>query len=243
MTDVPAQPVPSERRSRWRRRHSVDPEQTIPGLAELRDAVSSLLTAPKRAADWIAGLNVAVANVPDGLANGALVGVNPVYGLYATMLGPIVGGLLSSTQLMIVTTTAAASLTASQALGIEPPEERASALFLMVFLSGLIQLGLGVAGLGRLTHFVSYSVTTGFLTGVAVLLVLSQLPTLAGVDAEGPNRVAQTLDLLGRLDEAQLDALGAGLVALVLANYLPRTRLKGAGRLIAIALPSLAVVL
>jgi len=242
MTDVPAQPVPPERRSRWRRRHSVDPEQTIPGLAELRDAVSSLLTAPKRAADWIAGLNVAVANVPDGLANGALVGVNPVYGLYATMLGPIVGGLLSSTQLMIVTTTAAASLTASQALLVESPEERASALFLMVFLAGLIQLGLGLAGLGRLTRFVSYSVTTGFLTGVAVLLVLSQLPTLTGVDAEGGNRVTQTFDLLLRLDEIHVDALAAGLAAMILAVVLPRTRLKGAGRLIAILIPSLVVV-
>lgn len=237
---------PRRHRRAWPRagrRHSVDPEQIIPGLGELRDALTKLIAPRKRGADVVAGLNVAIANVPDGLANGALVGVNPVYGLYATMLGPFVGGLLSSTRLMIVTTTAAASLTASQALGTESPEERASALFLMVFLSGLIQLGLGFAGLGRVTHFVSYSVTTGFLTGVAVLLVLSQLPTLAGVDAEGPNRVAQTLDLLGRLDEAQLDALGAGLLALVLAKYLPRTRLKGTGRLIAIALPSLGVVL
>src|SRR5690606_17397637 len=129
-----------------------------------------------------------------------------------------------------------------QALLVESPEERASALFLMVFLAGLIQLGLGLAGLGRLTRFVSYSVTTGFLTGVAVLLVLSQLPTLTGVDAEGGNRVTQTFDLLLRLDETHVDALAAGMAAMILAVVLPRTRLKGAGRLIAILIPSLVVV-
>ena len=47
--------------------------------------------------DALAGLSLAVANVPDGMANGVLVGVNPLYGLYATMMGPFVGGLLSST--------------------------------------------------------------------------------------------------------------------------------------------------
>src|SRR5690606_14184657 len=60
---------------------------------------------------------------------------------------------------------------------------------------------------------------------------------------EGSNRVLHTLDLLGRLDEAQVDALSAGILALVLANYLRHTRLKGAGRLLPIALPSPAVVL
>src|SRR3712207_2117259 len=117
---------------------------------------------PKR--DGVAGLSVAIGNVPDGLANGLLVGVNPVFGLYATMVGPLVGGLLSSTQLMVVTTTAAASLTAGQALAGLPGQTRESALFIMVVLVGLIQVAAGLLGLGRLTRFVSYSVTTGFLT-------------------------------------------------------------------------------
>jgi len=46
--------------------------------------------------DGLAGLSSAISNVPDGMANSVLVGVNPVYGLYATMMGPAVGGLFSS---------------------------------------------------------------------------------------------------------------------------------------------------
>src|SRR5690349_5794415 len=64
----------------------------------------------------IAGLNSAIASVPDGLASGVLAGVNPVYGLYACMAGPIAGGILSSTQLMVVATTSATALGAGEAL-------------------------------------------------------------------------------------------------------------------------------
>src|SRR3954469_1707003 len=98
------------------------PEIQQPGLSQLREAVANYLQRrlPGRATlrqDVLAGLSLAISNVPDGMANGVLVGVNPVYGLYATMLGPGVGGIFSSTQLMMISTTAAASLSASQALG------------------------------------------------------------------------------------------------------------------------------
>src|SRR6185312_4814777 len=82
-----------------------------PGLAELRDAVANRRWWPKLPGfaalrrDGLAGLSSAISNVPDGMANGVLVGVNPVCGLYATIMGPAVGGLFSSTQLMMITTT------------------------------------------------------------------------------------------------------------------------------------------
>lgn len=219
-----------------------------PGLDALREAVAKyaargLPGRPEPRQDGIAGLNVAVANVPDGLANGILLGVNPVFGLYATMVGPLVGGLVSSTQRMVVTTTAAASLTASQALTTIPAEAREPALFVLVVLVGIIQVAFGLLGFGRLTRFVSYSVTTGFLTGVAVLLVLSQLPTVTGTEAEGSNRVSQTLGLLANLREVHPWSLGLAALALALAVLLPRTPLGSAGRLAAIVVPSLLLAL
>jgi sulfate permease, SulP family len=224
------------------------PQSGQPGLDALRAAVARYAARavpgrPDPKADGVAGLNVAIGNVPDGLANGLLVGVNPVFGLYATMVGPLVGGLLSSTRLMVVTTTAAASLTAGQALAGLTGEARERALFILVVLVGVIQVAAGLLGLGRLTRFVSYSVTTGFLTGVAALLVLSQLPTITGVEAEGSNRVVQTVDLLTRVGEiAPWTPVLAGL-ALALAVVLPRTPVGNAGRLVAVVLPSVLVVL
>jgi SulP family sulfate permease len=221
-----------------------EPDSGQPGLDRLRDPVAhyaarAIPGRPDPRRDGVAGLSVAIGSVPDGLANGVLVGVNPVYGLYATMVGPLVGGLLSSTQLMVVTTMAAASLTAGQALAGLSGEARERALFLMVVLVGIIQLLAGLLGLGRLTRFVSYSVTTGFLTGVAVLLVLSQLPTVAGVEVEGGNRVTQPIHLLEQARGVHPWSLALGALALALAIVLPRSPLGSAGRLVAIVAPSL----
>ena len=219
-----------------------------PGLGELRDAVANHLRdkLPSGASlrrDGLAGLSSAISNVPDGMANGVLVGVNPLYGLYATMLGPGVGGLFSSTQLMIITTTAAASLSTSQALGGLEGEARANTLFLMVVLIGAFQVLFGVLRLGKLIRFVSYSVTTGFLTGVSVLLILNQLPVITGYATEGSNRITQTIDLLRNLGQINLLSLALALLTLALAILLPRTPLSTFGRLVAIVIPSVLVAL
>ena len=225
-----------------------EPRSGQPGLDALRATVARYAARavpgrPDPRADGVAGLNVAIGNVPDGLANGLLVGVNPVFGLYAAMFGPLAGGLLSSTRLMVVTTTAAASLTAGQALSGVPGQSREGALFTMVVLAGVIQAAAGFLGLGRLTRFVSYSVTTGFLTGVAAQLVLSQLPTVTGVEAEGGNRVVETIDLLLRAEEIGFWPPVLAALALTLAVLLPRTPVGNAGRLLAVVVPSLHLVL
>ena len=71
-------------------------------------------------ADLLAGLPGAISSVPDGMAAAVLVGVNPVQGLYASFAGPIAGGLTSSTRLMVITTTSAASRAAGSALRSVP---------------------------------------------------------------------------------------------------------------------------
>src|SRR3712207_2135767 len=147
-------------------------EVNQPGLGELRDTVANhrwpkLPGWASLRRDGLAGLSSAISNVPDGMANGVLVGVNPVYGLYATMAGPAAGGLFSSTQLMMITTTAAASLSASEALGGLEGEARAAALAVMVILVGVFQIVFGFLKFGKLIRFVSFSVTMGFLSGVS----------------------------------------------------------------------------
>jgi SulP family sulfate permease len=219
-----------------------------PGLRELREAVATRFRRglPPRASvvqDGIAGVSVAVANVPDGMANGILVGVSPIHGLYATMLGPLVGGIFSSSQLMVITTTAAASLTASQSLASLPAETRPRALFALAALAGVFLTLSGLLGVARLTRFVSYSVLTGFLAGISVLLVLSQLPTVTGYAAHGGNKVAQTVDLAAHPGSIDPATLVVAAVTLVLALLLPRTRLGPLGRLVAIAVPSALVAL
>jgi sulfate permease, SulP family len=225
----------------------LEPEVNQPGLSPLREAVLAwrqrLPSGRTVRRDGVAGLSLAAANVPDGMASAILVGVNPLYGLYATMVGPVVGGLLSSTQLMVVTTTAAASLTTGQALGELAGEARDSALFLMVVLIGAFQILFGVLGFGRLTRFVSYSVMTGFLMGVGALIILSQLPNAMGYAAQGANTTLRFFDLVFHLNEVDFASLGVGLLTLALAVALPRTRLGNFGILVSITVSSALVAL
>jgi SulP family sulfate permease len=175
------------------------------------------------------------------MANGALLGVSPIYGLYGTMIGPVVGGALSSTQLMMTTTMAAASLSASQALGNLQGEARTDGLFAMVILIGVFQLLAGLLRLGHLVRFVSYSVTTGFLSGVSVLLILNQLPIVTGRDA--PGGVDGAIRLLLEIETIHPPSLAVAALTLMLALVLPHTRISKLGRLSAIVLPSLIVLL
>ena len=72
-------------------------------------------------ADVIAGLPGAISSVPNGMASAALIGVNPIHGLYASFAGPVAGGFATSSQLMVITTTTAGALAAGSALeGVDP---------------------------------------------------------------------------------------------------------------------------
>lgn len=221
-------------------------ETDQPGLDAVRNAVHNRIWSrlPRGAAlrqDAIAGLSSAISNVPDGMANGALLGVSPVHGLYGSMVGPAVGGVFSSTQLMMITTMAAASLSAAQALGDLGGQARLDGLFAMVILIGAFQLIAGIFKLGRLLRFVSYSVTTGFLLGVSVLLILNQLPDVTGRDA--PGGVAGAVELLFQLEAIHMPSLVLAVITLVLALALPYTPVQKLGRLIAVVFPSLIVLL
>lgn len=209
-------------------------------MQRMRGAMPTPATARR---EIVTGLSTAVGGVPDGMAGGVLAGVNPIYGLYAAMVGPLVGALFASTQLLRVTSTSASALAAGAAISFYAPDERAAALFLLVVIVGLLQIVAGALRLGRFTNFVSHSVMVGFLSGIALLIVLGQLPTFAGYAAVGRNKIAETFDLLANLGQIDLRSLSAGVLALALAIGLPRTRAGPFAALIALAIPSALVAL
>ncbi|MEO8285311.1 MAG: SulP family inorganic anion transporter [Chloroflexota bacterium] len=193
--------------------------------------------------DLIAGLISAVVSVPDGLASAALATVNPVYGLYTSIAAPIGGSLVQSAQLMQIATTSASALAAAQAIGSYPEAERDQALFLLVALTGLFLALFGLLRLGRLIRFVSYAVMTGFLIGVAVVLVLDQLAPLVGFSPRGGNEVVQFFDLLAHAGQFNVQTTIMGVLALVLVFGLKRTPLATLSSLFALVVPSLLVAL
>jgi len=191
----------------------------------------------------VAGLPGAISSVPDGMAASVLAGVSPIHGLYASIAGPLVGGMTASTCLMVIATTSAAALAAGSTLSGIPEGDRAGALALLTLLAGIFMVAAGLARLGRLTRFVANSVMVGFLTGIAVNIVLGQIPDLTGVDAEGSISLTKALYVLLHPSEIQVATLIAGLTALgiiALGSILKRDALAA---LAALAIPSLVVAL
>src|SRR5215468_994260 len=126
--------------------------------------------------DLLAGVTNAVVYLPQGIGYALLSGVNPIYGLYTGVLPPILGGLVSGSVLFQITATNELAVPTGRVLaGLSHPEATTH-LFTLTFLVGVLALLAGVLRLGGLVRFISNSVMTGFVTGIMVLLILSQLP-------------------------------------------------------------------
>ena len=192
--------------------------------------------------DLIAGLTTAIADMPDAMASAVLAGTNPVYGLYAIMVGKPVGALLTSSQFITLGVTSAMALTAGSALAGLSGEEHAQALFTLTLLVGLFQVIAGLLKMGRLMRYVSNAVMIGFLTGVSLLVVLSQLGDFTGFSSEYSNKVAQSFDLLLHPRGIAPQTLAVGLLTVVMVLVLNRTRLSNFSMLIALVLTSGAVI-
>jgi SulP family sulfate permease len=160
--------------------------------------------------DVVAGLTTGIANIPDAMASAILAGVNPVFGLYALMVGTPVGALLTSSNFMLICTTSAMALTAGSALADFSGPAQDQALFTLTLLVGLFMMAAGLLRMGRLMRFVSNAVMVGFLTGVSVLVVLSQLGDFTGFGSAYSNKVAQSVDLLLHPAQIQGQTLAIG---------------------------------
>ncbi len=135
--------------------------------------------------DLVAGLVTAVMLVPQGMAYALLAGLPPVVGLYASVVPLIVYALFGSSRQLAVGPVAIVSLLTLAGVGAlaEPGSAEfvalAAALMLMV---GVIQAVLGFLRAGFVVNFLSHAVISGFTSAAALVIGLSQLKHLLGVD-------------------------------------------------------------
>ena len=192
--------------------------------------------------DIVAGLVAAIAAIPDGMASAVLAGVNPVAGLYNLMVGTPIASLFTSSVYMAVINTSAMALVVRTAIGdISDPDQQISALVVLTLLVGLFQLALGLLKLGFLTRFISNAVMTGFLTGIAIIIILGQLGDFTGYATEGANKVTQTINLVLHLDQVDPNTLMIGLITLVIIVVLDRGRLSPVAMLIGLIVATVLV--
>jgi SulP family sulfate permease len=195
-------------------------------------------------ADLIAGLTTGVANIPDAMASGVLAGVNPVQGLYAIMVGTPLGAIFGSSAYMNIATTSALAITAGSALAsYSSGASRDSAIITLALLTGVFMALAGLLRLGRLLRFISNSVVIGFLTGVSINVILSQLGDFTGYSSEYSNKVVKAVDTLLNLDQINYQSLAIGLLTVAVILLLDRTRLRNFSMLFGMVIGTLALMI
>ena len=213
-------------------------ETTGPAMIRLRFPIRR----ESAASDGVAGLVLGVESVPDGLATGLMAGVNPVYGLYAYLVGTFAGALATSSSFMAVQATGAMAIIIADVDAVSDADDPARALFTLSFITGVLMIVAGVLRLGSVLRFVSNAVMVGFVNAVGVNIMLGQLGNFTGYEGQGANRVVRAVDTLlhpGRLDGRSV-AVGIATIALIV--ILERTPLGPLGLVVAIVATSAAVV-
>jgi SulP family sulfate permease len=186
--------------------------------------------------DIVAGLTFAVVAVPQAMGHALLATVNPVMGIFTLMVAVPVAAVTTGSVFMNVSTTAATAVAAGAELAEIAPGDRIAALAALVLLVGVIQLLAGVLRAGSILRFVSDPVMTGFLNGVAVLIMLGQLGELTGYRSAFSNAVARALDLLLRLNRIDVRTTLIGGLALGAIVLLLQSRLSKFAFVLAIGL-------
>ena len=102
---------------------------------------------------------------------------------------------------MNVSTTSALAVAAGDTLITYPSDARATVLVTLVLMIGVFQVILGLLRLGWLTRFIPFSVMTGFMTGVAVMIIIGQLGDFTGYYSHYSGKIAQVADLLLNRDD------------------------------------------
>ncbi|BAV33464.1 sulfate transporter [Sulfuricaulis limicola] len=190
--------------------------------------------------DLIAGLTVALVAIPQSLAYAQLSGVPAYYGLYAALIPVIIGVLFGSSMLLSTGPVAMTSLLTAASimpLATYGTQQFYAYVILMALLSGLVQIGMGVARMGVLLNFLSYPVLRGFINAAAIIIGLAQLPAMVGLPLKNSQHfMTDILHVIENLDAMHVESLFFGLGSLALMALMKKFAPRLPGVLITVAL-------
>ena len=202
-------------------------------------------TAANAGRDILAGLTLAAITIPEQMATARLGGFEPQVGFYA-FIGATIGFVaLGASRVLTaggdstITPIFAGTLAALAVSGVTSLGSAAVALALLV---GLMLVFAGVLRLGWIANLLSTPVITGFLEGIAVHILVSQLPSLLGIAAEGSTLPARAFVLFTHLSTLNpfTTAIGFGVFFVMLVTERIDVRIPGA--LVGIVLAIIAVL-
>ena len=196
-------------------------------------------------ADIVAGFALAALLLPQGMAYAQLAGMPPVTGIYATMVPMVVYALVGPSRILVVgPDSAVGPLVAAALLSMaSSPAQSVELGSLLALLVGGVCIVGGVARAGFLTELLSKPVRVGYLNGLALIILVSQIPKLLGFSTDQHTLRGELRATIDGIDRASLTSLAIGVAALAVILAIRHVRPKLPGILAAVVLSTLAVSL
>ena len=180
--------------------------------------------------DAVSGTTAGILAIAQGMAYAIIAGLPPVFGLYAALTPQIVYAFMGTSRQLSLGAVAmdslivAAGIRTLNIVGVE--QYIAAAVFLALFV-GSIQLLLGTFKLGFLVNFLSKPVLSGFTSAAAIIIGLSQLKHLLGVDLAQTNQIHVLLsEVVSKVSQTHLLSFGIGITGVVLIKTFQKINKK-----------------
>jgi high affinity sulfate transporter 1 len=215
----------------------------LPGLAALRS-----YERPWLRSDLMAGLVLAAILVPQGMAYAELAGLPPVTGLYTTIACLVAYALVGPSRVLVLGPDSSVSplIFAAIAPLVVASDDPTTAIVLagmLALLVGIIEIGLGVLKLGFVADLLSKEVQVGYMNGLAITIIVSQLPKLCGFSTDADSFIDEVRAFAEGFDERNATAIAIGLATLFILLVLPRVMRTLPAVLVAVVLATVATAL
>ncbi len=168
--------------------------------------------------DGLAALIVTIMLIPQSLAYALLAGLPPQVGLYASILPLVAYAVFGTSRALAVGPVAVISLMTAAAAGnlaAQGSPEYLAIAILLALISGIMLLLMGVFRMGFVANFLSHPVISGFITASGILIAVSQLKHILGVQVSGHNLIEIGSSLLAKIDDTNLPTLIIGVVSIL----------------------------
>jgi len=166
--------------------------------------------------DFVAAIIVTVLLVPQCLAYAMLADLPPVVGIYASIFPLLAYAAFGSSRFISVGPTAVISIMTAAAIAAIPAESRLVGAAFLAIMSGFILIIFGMFRGGYIMNFISRSVVGAYITGAALLIMISQIKHIFGVEASGTTAFAMIKNIYPGLSKINIAALIVGLTCLAL---------------------------
>jgi high affinity sulfate transporter 1 len=190
----------------------------MPGLQTLRSYETAWLRH-----DIVAGLVLTTMLVPVGIAYAVASGVPGIYGLYATIIPLLAYALFGPSRILVLgpdSSLAAVILAVILPLSGGDPMRAIALASMMAVVSGVVCIVAGLARIGFITELLSKPIRYGYMNGIALTVLISQLPKLFGFKIDGVGPVADLLAIATSILNAMANwitfTVGAATLAVIL---------------------------